>query len=134
LKIKAENKSLMLKILPIKKSKEFKKIGQIGSKFHCKNLILIANQCDNQYFFDKASAKNALNFCRIGITVSSKIGGAVVRNKVKRRLKFASKSIFVKFAKNQQDYIIIAKSSIKDAKYQEILRDLEFCLKKIKYL
>lgn len=124
-----------LKILTIKKSIEFKKISNISNKktnkFFAQTLILLSSKTENKYFQDLQNHKNAKDFCRVGYTVSKKVGNAVVRNKAKRRLR----EVFVKlandYAKIHYDYIIIAKKEISGADFSKIASDLKFCLKRI---
>lgn len=118
-------------MLPVKKSSDFKKISQFGKKFHAKTLILLQNPTDEFYLQDKKSGKNASDFCRIGLTASKKVGGAVQRNRAKRRLREACRKLFATMAKNHHDYVIIAKTQITQASFEDILKDLEFCLKRI---
>jgi ribonuclease P protein component len=118
-------------ILPVKKSSDFKKISNSGKKFHAKTLILLQNPTDEFYFQNKLIGKNAVDFCRLGLTASKKIGGAVQRNRAKRRLREACRKLLKKLAKNHHDYVIIAKEAINAASFEDILRDLEFCLKRI---
>ncbi len=120
-----------MKILTIKKSSEFQEISKKGNKFHAKTLILLKNTTPAQYFTDKTKGKNAENFCRLGLTVSKKVGNAVARNKNKRRLRHAARQLLAELAKNQFDYVIIAKKEIKDVNFETILRDLRFCLTRI---
>lgn len=120
-----------MKILRIKKSTEFQNIGKKGKKFHAKTILLISLTTSEFYFQDKLKGKNASDFLRIGFTVSKKVGNAVIRNLAKRRLRQASKSLLLEYGKNHHDYVIIAKREIKDATYEDILRDLKFCLKRI---
>ena len=124
-----------LKILTIKKSAEFKSIGNISNKktkkFLSKTLILLSHQTNNKYFQDLSLQKNAKDFCRIGYTVSKKVGNAVVRNKAKRRLREAFRKLATDFTTNNFDYVIIAKKEISSADFSQITSDLKFCLKRI---
>lgn len=120
-----------MKILSIKKSNEFQLISKKGQKFYSKSLLLLCLKTPQIYSYNHIAGKNAENFFRIGFTVSKTIGNAVVRNLAKRRLREAVRTIFLPFAKSEFDYVIIARREIKDAKYQEILSDLKFCIKRI---
>ncbi len=121
----------MLKILKITKTAEYQQISKNNDKFYAKNLILLRSLTPEQYIFDKKEGKNAEKFCRLGITASKKVGSAVLRNRAKRRLREAAKKTFPNLAENGFDYVIIAKHQIKDASFEDIIRDLEFCLKRI---
>ena len=50
---------------------------------------------------------------RVGYTVTTKCGNAVVRNRIKRRLRALVREIFPEGAKAGQDYILIAKHEAK---------------------
>lgn len=124
-----------MKFLHVKKSSDFKKIGNPRNKqvlkFFSKTLILLAHPTDKFYLQDPNSGKMAKDFCRIGYTVSKKVGNAVARNKAKRRLREVFKDLAPNLAKNHFDYVIIAKKEISGASFQKIALDLRFCLKRI---
>ncbi len=122
-----------MKILPIKKSAEFQIIGKKGRKIHSKTVLLISFPSPKSYLQDKNQGKNSADFLRFGLTVSKTVGNAVTRNLAKRRLREAVKKIFAQSGKNHQDYVIIAKREIAKATYEEILENLDFCLKKSDY-
>ena len=66
---------------------------------------------------------------RLGITVSTKIGSAVVRNRIRRRLKEAYRTI----ENNIPDginLVIVARSAAKDKKMPELRDSLEKLLRK----
>lgn len=124
-----------MKILQVKKSQDFKKIGNPKNnqtlKFFSKSLILLAHPSASKYLFDKSKGKMAKDFCRVGYTVSKKVGNAVVRNKAKRRLREIFKKLAPEFAQNHFDYVIIAKKEIANSDFKKITSDLKFCLKRI---
>ncbi len=121
----------MLHIFPIKKSTEFQKIGKKGEKFYSKTTILLSLPTPSLYLQDLAKGKRAKNFCRVGFTVSKTVGGAVIRNRAKRRLRAAVRALFPLFAKNYRDYVIIARKEISSADFAKISDDLKFCLTRI---
>ncbi len=117
--------------LQIKKSAEFKEISSKGKKYHAQSLILLTFNTPEKYLQDLTKNKKAKDFCRVGYTASKLVGGAVIRNLAKRRLREAFRKLFLKYAQNHFDYVIIAKKDIAKADFDKILKDLEFCLKRI---
>ena len=61
---------------------------------------------------------------RIGVTVSKKVGNAVVRNRVRRRVKEVFRQNKAWFP-DGQDIVIIAKKRAAEATLEEIWQDLE---------
>lgn len=75
------------------------------------------------------------NDVRIGFTVSKKVDKrAVVRNRLKRRLREISREIILSQAQTGCDYILIGRQAAIDAPYETLLNDLRWCLKKMEYL
>lgn len=74
---------------------------------------------------------NGLSYSRVGFVVSKKISKkAVVRNKVKRRLREISRGFMGNF-KQGLDIIIFTKPEIAKSEFSQIKNDLETLLKKI---
>ena len=74
--------------------------------------------------------RNGQNENRLGITVSTKIGGAVQRNRVRRRLKEI-------YRLNEQaicpgyDIVIVARQNSREAKWQELESSVLYLLGKL---
>ncbi len=66
---------------------------------------------------------------RLGVTVSKKVGKAVIRNKVRRRIKESYRSLELNIKKGY-DIIIIARISCKESTYSEVLSAVKHLLKK----
>lgn len=64
----------------MKKKFRIKKNNEFRSVILCQKIL----KCDNILIFYK---KNEFNYIRVGITVSSKIKKAVVRNRIKRQIR-----------------------------------------------
>jgi ribonuclease P protein component len=125
-----QEKTLEQKILQIKKSSDFQEISKKGQKFYSKTILLISLPTSQVYFQNLAKNKNAINFCRVGYTVSKSVGNAVLRNRSKRRLREAFRKLS-EIAQNHHDYVLIARREIVEADFEKILNDLKFCLKRI---
>jgi len=120
-----------MKILPIKKSAEFQKIGKKGEKFYSKTVLLLSLPTPEFYFQNLVKNKNASDFWRVGYTVSKTVGNAVVRNRAKRRLRETFRALAPRYAKNHSDYVLIARKEIAEADFEKISSDLKFCLTRI---
>lgn len=70
------------------------------------------------------ASKRASGETRLGITISSKVGNAVVRNRVRRRVREAFRLSRAQFPPGV-DIIFIAKSKAHDATYEVLRRDVE---------
>ena len=60
----------------------------------------------------------------VGYTATKKIGNAVKRNKAKRIMRELAKKILIK-GKTNTYYVLIAKTSILDIKFKDLLEELE---------
>ena len=61
---------------------------------------------------------------RFGFTVSKKVGNAVERNRIKRRLKAAVRGLANDQARNDFDYVLIARRAALDAAFTALVLDL----------
>jgi ribonuclease P protein component len=98
----------------LKKNEEFKEV------IDCKSLVKL-NSCN--IFFKKAA-----DSYKFGVSVSKKIGNAVVRNLTKRRIRATLREIddtnFTRF----YNIVIIAKTSIVEMTYSEIKNEISNAL------
>lgn len=68
---------------------------------------------------------------RVGFTASRKVGGAVVRNRARRRLRVAAETIMTAHAKAGFDFVLIARGSTATRPFTALLEDLETALKRV---
>lgn len=61
---------------------------------------------------------------RIGFTVTKRVGGAVERNRMKRRLRAAARAALAPEARRGCDYVLVARRAVLDAPFERLLRDL----------
>ena len=100
----------------LKKRKQFNWTFKHGQKCYSKNLILVYNSSWAKEY-------------KVGFSVTKKVGKAVVRNKVKRRLK----EVVRKFKNNiapKHTLIFIAKPEVVNISFDEIVCEVQYLLKK----
>lgn len=68
---------------------------------------------------------------RFGFTVSKKVGGAVERNRIKRRLKAAVQGVQATHARADFDYVVIARRPALEADFARLVSDLETALARV---
>ncbi len=69
---------------------------------------------------------------RYGLTASSKVGNAVVRNRARRRLRALAQEILPLHALLGHDYVLIARQTTIKRSYMALQQDLITALKKLK--
>jgi ribonuclease P protein component len=74
-------------------------------------------------------ATNDLDETRVGISVSRRVGKAVARNRAKRRIREAVRS-FLPSLRVGQDLVFVARPSMAEATYQQVLEAVEGLLRR----
>lgn len=106
----------MKKINIVKHSRDFTKIIKTIEPYKNRNFIIyVENSNDNIYHF--------------GISVSKKLGNAVTRNKIKRRIKSI---LDKKDYKKGFNCIIIVRKSVIDLDYESLQKSLFDAIKNLK--
>ena len=75
-------------------------------------------------------SKNDLNKIRVGISCSSKIGHAVVRNKIRRQVRMMCQSLFNKA--DSFDFVIIIRKGYLNKTFEQNQNELNYIYSKIK--
>lgn len=72
---------------------------------------------------------------RFGFTITKKIGNAVVRNRIRRRLKAALSGLLADYAaghtRQTHDYVVIARVAAHDIPFATLQKDLERALQRV---
>ena len=84
---------------------------------------------------DKAAASKAAAEedaeVRVGFTVTRKVGNAVARNRVKRRLRAAAAEVFPRIGRAGTDYVVIGRAATLTRPYDALCADLEQAIAKL---
>ncbi|WP_062532614.1 ribonuclease P protein component [Jeotgalibaca dankookensis] len=106
----------MRKSFRVKKEKEFQKVFHNG-----------ASKANRQFVIYVLPKEGQLHF-RVGLSVGKKIGNAVVRNSVKRKIRQALLEI-KPMIKSEIDFIIIARQPTAKLSTEEVKKNLLHVLK-----
>jgi ribonuclease P protein component len=68
---------------------------------------------------------------RVGFTASRKVGGAVTRNRARRRLRAAVATLMPLHAASGHDYVLIARAETARRRYADLVGDLETGLRRL---
>ena len=105
----------MKKRFRVKKEKDFNAIFKEGKSFANRKFVIYRLENDEQHF-------------RVGLSVSKKLGNAVTRNQIKRRIRH----ILIEY-KNQLvenvDFVVIARKGVEILEYAEMEKNLLHVLK-----
>ena len=69
---------------------------------------------------------------RLGFTASRKVGGAVQRNRARRRLRAAAAAVMPGHAAQGMDYVLVARAATVTRPYAGLLGDLETALRRLR--
>ena len=81
-----------------------------------------------------APADLALPAIRVGFTVSRKVGNAVVRNRVRRRLREAARLVIPGQARADLDYVLVGRKAAIARDFADLRQELVEALKRLKAL
>jgi ribonuclease P protein component len=112
-------KEQMSRLDRLKKRSDFLAVQKNGKKWVAKGFIIQA-------------APNGLEKSRFGLVVTKKLNkSAVVRNRMKRRLRAVAYDVLPLHGADGQDYVLIGRTDTLDRPYDALKRDLTWCLGKL---
>ncbi len=68
---------------------------------------------------------------RVGFTATKKLGGAVARNRVKRRLREAARAVLPLLGQKGHDYVLVGREATADRPFVALIDDLKQALRKV---
>jgi ribonuclease P protein component len=105
----------------LKKRADFVAITTQGQSVVTKGVVLQYKQ------HDVDSDQDA----RVGFTATKRLGGAVVRNRVKRRLRAVAKDVLQTMGSNDFDYVLIGRYSTASRSYEQLTKDLKYAFHQV---
>lgn len=101
----------------LKKRPEFLAVNAAQTKWVSATIIVQARPSENGF--------------RFGVTATRKIGNAVVRNKVKRRLRTAMAEIARSESLKDFDIVLVGRDTTAACEWDQLLKDLKWCLRRL---
>ena len=118
----------MSAIIPrLKKRPEFLRVAGAGRKWVAPGLILQSRA----RMPEEARVDGPCAF-RVGFTVSKKVGKAVVRNRVRRRLRAAVEQVMPAHAQGGHDFVVIGRAASYQRSFPGLVDDLTTALRRLK--
>ncbi|RZI47589.1 ribonuclease P protein component [Rickettsiales endosymbiont of Peranema trichophorum] len=113
-----------MKLDRITKSNDYRRIHRSGAVLHSFAFILLYGIVSDHFLEDST--------LKVGLTVSKKVGKAVVRNRCKRRLRSILNEIAscLKLS-GMVEVVVVAKSKMADVKYERLRNDMIAAFSKI---
>jgi ribonuclease P protein component len=113
---------LLMKLITLKVRREFLRIRG-GARWSCPNFVIETKL--------RVEAAENIDGPRFGFTVTKALGGAVDRNRIRRRLKSAIQALPLDAAKPGYDYVVIARAGAGTAEFAALQKDLEQALQRV---
>ena len=107
------------KLGTIRRRSDFLKVAR-GKRFSAPTLLLQARRREG------AGTDGDI---RLGLTCSRKLGGAVVRNRAKRRLRSAARAVLPSHGRAGWDYVLVGRAvATVECRFSDLAKDLESAL------
>jgi ribonuclease P protein component len=126
----------------LKRRAEFQAVAAGRSRHTTPGLILQAKARRQPQTSDQPTAmpsqtparrrpEPAAEAVRLGFTASRKVGGAVARNRARRRLRAAAEHVLPAHAARGHDYVIVARPETVERPFALLLEDLERAMRRL---
>ena len=107
----------------LKKRKDFLRLNKSGRKAGTRHLLLQVAPRPTDVSIQSGP--------RVGLTASRRVGGAVQRNRARRRLSSLANQVINSHAMHDQDYVLIARRTILDAPFSQLTSEIEKVLDRL---
>jgi len=105
----------------LKRRAEFLRVADARRKWAAPGLVL-----------QVATAEGQDDAIRVGFTATKRLGGAVVRNRAKRRLRAAARQVLPTHAAPGHDLVLIGRNETLSRNFADLALDLRAALAKLK--
>ena len=105
----------MKKNFRVKREKDFKAIFKEGTSFANRKFVIYRLENKQKHF-------------RVGLSVSKRLGNAVTRNQIKRRIRHIIQNVQGSLEENV-DFVVIARKGVETLEYAEMEKNLLHVLK-----
>ena len=109
----------------LRKRSEFLRVAAKGRKASTPGVVLQALAIDPTIPMSEPAE------LRVGFTVSRKVGNSVARNRARRRLREAARSVLPRLAAPAHDYVLIGRTETLTRPYPALLADVESALRRV---
>lgn len=113
----------MMQLSTIKKRRDFLSAAEKGKKFVTGSFIL--------QMVERAPDHPVQGGPRFGFTVTKRMGNAVIRNRIKRRLREALRQLPPRHLVTGCDYVVISRHKALECAFSDLIRDMEFAFSRI---
>jgi ribonuclease P protein component len=115
-----------LSIISLKNQKQFDVINKIGKKLHSDYFFALVSSVKPKFLPHDFSNFPSMF---LGMKVGKKLGNAVIRNKIKRRIRHLSRVIHAKQTNSYISIILIPKKNFENILFEKLEKDFEKILK-----
>ena len=109
----------------LKNRGDFLRVAKLGRKWVTQSMVVQARRRGEDTLLKAGSNIS------VGFTVTKTVGNAVVRNRIKRRLKAVVSQLLPEIAQNRQEIVIIGRKGSLTAPFLSILEDLRYAMENL---
>lgn len=107
-----------MQVTTLKKRSDFQRIQSSSLKIATKSLVLYAAPANH----------NEEKTLRVGLTITKKVGNAVIRNRIRRRFRVLTRRVMPSLAPEGFDYVVIGRKAAIDREFSGLEKDLRYAL------
>lgn len=126
--MKTATKDSMKQIGTLTQRPQFLRVQSAGQKWVSNSVIVMVAPASQAADAPAATV-------RFGLTVTKKLNkSAVIRNRMRRRLRAAAYDVLPAVSKPGVDYVFIARNNTENVTYDKLCSDMAWCLKRLSCL